>query len=93
MMNYFSSAQNSSQKLKDVIKITVLSDHGAMSLFYIEKATWRFYPKFVQYLGQQIDLYFKIITQTSKCIRLEAFKVYIKRTKNYLIRTDASRFL
>lgn len=69
----------------------VISDHAAVSLAYTDKrmvnnppkwrlqAGWLQDPSFVEFLGKQIDLYFEINTsETSACIRWEAFKAYIR---------------
>ena len=69
----------------------------------MEIPTYRLkHSKFVEYLGQQIDLYYEInTTQTSVCIRWETFKAYItgqilsltskksKQTKERMILLDS----
>lgn len=43
------------------------------------QTNWLQDPKFVEFLGKQIDSYFKInTTQTSASVRWEAFKAFIR---------------
>lgn len=69
----------------------VISDHAAVSLTYMHNKIINNYPKwrlqtgwlqdplFLEFLGKQIDLYFETNTsETSACIRWEAFKAFIR---------------
>jgi len=69
----------------------VISDHAPITLTYSDPRLlsnlpkWRFHPKWLleeklcDYVTRQIEVYFDInTTQTSVCIRWEAFKVFIR---------------
>lgn len=69
----------------------VLSDHASISLIYMDAnlrsdpPNWRLHPKwlgnskFIEYMEQQIDLYFDMNTsETSASTRWEAFKAFIR---------------
>lgn len=69
----------------------VISDHAPIIFTYSDPRLlsnppkWRFHPKWLldgklcNYITQQIEMYFDInTTQTSACIRWEAFKVFIR---------------
>lgn len=91
-IDYFLISASLISKITDCTYHTVvISDHAAVSLTYTNKKMtntplkWRLHagwlqdPSFIEFLGKQIDLYFETNTsETSACIRWEAFKAYIR---------------
>lgn len=78
----------------------VISDHTAVSLVYTDSglvrdpSKWRFQPgwlldpTFIKFIDQKTDLYFEMnISQTSACIRWEAFKALLNKILDSWIKT------
>lgn len=91
-IDYFLISAHILNRIDDVLYHSiVISDHAAVELKYHstilrkDPPMWRFQigwlrdPSFIEYLGKQIDDYFELNTsETSACVRWEAFKAYIR---------------